>query len=442
MATVCLVLAGFAVTLIYGFWILAPIEMRAEAVTGNAFPSARYLSLADTALREVEDAARPLLLLDGPPVPGEIEAARGRLQAALDAALATPNFPGEIELAEEIHLALQTLDARTTALLAATTAPVEVRAARARDWSAAASLADHAISRLARLNIDGGDLEARTIHDIQRRAEEVTAVMFAATLTVAMLAAFLTLRLLQQMDREAALHERILRERADELEAFAGRVAHDLKDPLGALSMRIGVMRARVGGDPAQLGSALDKAAQQIDRMDGVIVSLLDFARAGGQPSAGARAELRDVVEQVVEDFAPAAESAAVELRVDPFPPEQLACAPGALSSVLRNLVGNALKYVGEGRDPVRTVRLHVEEQPGAVRVEVRDNGPGLPPGTAEAVFEPFVRLGQTKRAGTGLGLSIVRRIVEAHGGRVGVESRPGAGSCFWFEMPKVHAGT
>ena len=107
---------------------------------------------------------------------------------------------------------------------------------------------------------------------------------------------------------------------------------------------------------------------------------------------------------------------------------------------MLHNLVGNALKYVVEGREPVRQVRLHVAELRAAVRVEVQDNGPGLAPGTEQAVFEPFVRLGRTRQAGTGLGLATVKRIVEASGGRVGVQSEPGAGSCFWFEMPKAHA--
>ena len=442
LTTVFLVLAGFAITLLYGWLALAPVETQAAAVALNALPSARHLSVARTALREVEEATRPMLVLDGVGVyvAREVEAARGRLQAAVAAELSTPEFPGESDLADEMVRSLETLDARTAALRASTTAPAEVRVARTRDWLASAKLADDAIARLARFNIDQGELEARTIQAIERRAQAITLAMFAATLVVAVIAAVLTLRLLRQTDREAAIHERFLRDRADELEAFAGRVAHDLKDPLGALSMRLGVMRAHMEGDPAQLGGSIDKAAQQIARMDAVIVSLLEFARAGGQPAAGARAELHDVVEQVVEDLSPAATIANVEIRVDPFPPEQLACAPGALSSVLHNLVGNALKYVVEGREPVRRVRLHVAEQPGVVRVEVRDNGPGLPPGAEETVFEPFMRVGRTRQAGTGLGLAIVRRIVEAYGGRVGVESEPGAGSCFWFEMPKAHA--
>ena len=442
LATVLLVLAGFAITLAYGSSALAPLESRAEAVALNTLPSARYLSLARSALTELADATRPMLIPEGAGahVATDVEAARGRLHAAVTAELATPEFPGESDLADEMVRSLETLDARTAELLASTRAPNEVRVARTRDWLAAATLTDEAIGRVARFNIDQGELEARTLLAVKRQAEALTLALFAATLVAAALAAVLTLRLLRRTERETATHEHFLRDRADDLEAFAGRVAHDLKDPLGALSMRLGVMRAHVGDDPAQLGGAIDKAAQQIERMDAVIVSLLELARAGGQPDPGAHAELHDIVDQVVDDLSSAAASADVELRIDPFPPEQVACGPGALSSVLHNLVGNAVKYVVEGREPVRQVRLHVEEQPGAVRVEVLDNGPGLPPGAEETVFEPFVRLGRTRQAGTGLGLAIVKRIVEAHGGRVGVHSQPGAGSCFWFELPRARA--
>jgi signal transduction histidine kinase len=443
LATAILVLAGFALTLGYGYWALTPVELGAAAVMLNALPSARHLTVARTALRDLEEATRPMLRPEGagPRIAKDAQAARDRLEAAVSAELGTPDFAGESDLAHEMVRALETLDGRTAELLASTTAPNEVRVARTRDWLEAARLADDAIARVARFNIDQGELEARTIVGVQKRAQAIALAMFAGTLLLATIATALTLRLLRQMEREAAIHERFLRDRADDLEAFAGRVAHDLKDPLGTLSLRLGLVRARLGGDPSALGGAIDKAAQQIERMDSVIVSLLDFARAGGQPDPGARAELHDVVDQVVEDLAPAAAIANVELRVDPFPPEELACAPGALSSVLHNLVGNALKYVVDGRDPARLVLLHVAEHSLAVRVEVRDNGPGLPPGTEQAVFEPFVRAGRTRGSGTGLGLSIVRRIVEAHGGRVGVHSEPGAGSCFWFEIPKAHAG-
>ncbi len=440
--TTYLVLGGFAITLVYGYWALAPTEQRATAVVVNALPSAKHLSAARSAMTDLEDAIRSALLPEGmgAHVAKDVAAARSRLGAAVAGELATPQFPGEQALHDEMLEALAEFDTRTADLLAARAAPLEVRVARFRDWLAADTRVDSVLARLTRLNLDQGEVEARTILGIQRRAEQITLVMFAGTLLVATVAAALTLRLLRQTDREAAIHERFLQDRADELEAFAGRVAHDLKDPLAVLSMRLGIMRSHMDDDTRKLGGALDKASVQVARMDEVIRSLLEFARAGGQPSTDARAELGDVMAQVVEDLAPAAATAHVELHVDPFPPEQLACTPGALSSVLHNLVGNAIKYIVDGRAPVREIRLHVADQPENVRVEVKDNGPGLPPGAEQTVFEPFVRLGRTKQAGTGLGLATVRRIVEAYGGRVGVVAEPGAGSCFWFEMPKAHA--
>ena len=401
LVTVLLVLMGFALTLAYGYWALAPVEARADAVALNAFPSVTHLSVARSSLTELEEAIRPVLRLEGAgvDVAKDVDAAQARLQAAIAAERATPELPGESDLAHEMLRSLEVLDARTAAVLAEASAPNPVRVARTGEWLTAAAAADDAIARVARFNLDQGTLEAHTIRSIQKRQQAIALWMFLGTLVVAAVAAALTLRLLWQTERETTIHEGFLRERADELEAFAGRVAHDLKDPLGALSIRLGLVRTQVGGDPAEIETTIDKAALQIEQMDAVIVALLEFARAGGQPASGARAELHAVVDQVVEAFAPAAASASVELRVDPFPPEQVACAPGPLSSVLRNLVGNALKYVVDGRAPARQVRLHVAEQPGGVRVEVRDNGPGLPPGTEQTVVRA-VRAGGSDDAG------------------------------------------
>ena len=75
------------------------------------------------------------------------------------------------------------------------------------------------------------------------------------------------------------------------------------------------------------------------------------------------------------------------------------------------------------------------------VCVEIEDNGPGLPPGAEERVFEPFRRLAQSSQPGIGLGLATVKKLVEAYQGRVGVSSRLGRGSTFWFELPRARAG-
>jgi len=103
---------------------------------------------------------------------------------------------------------------------------------------------------------------------------------------------------------------------------------------------------------------------------------------------------------------------------------------------VLMNLVGNAIKFTPEG-GRIELAALPVDEQ---VRIEVRDNGPGIPPEQQRRIFEAFVRLTETGSAteGTGLGLAITARLVELHGSKLEIESKPGEGTCFYFSLPLV----
>jgi signal transduction histidine kinase len=98
------------------------------------------------------------------------------------------------------------------------------------------------------------------------------------------------------------------------------------------------------------------------------------------------------------------------------------------------NLVSNAIKHMPKDAEE-RSVRVAGGAVRGRVRVEVADTGAGLPEGMREQVFEPYVRLDKS-RPGIGLGLATVRRLVLAHGGKVGVGPNGGAGSVFWFELP------
>jgi signal transduction histidine kinase len=101
---------------------------------------------------------------------------------------------------------------------------------------------------------------------------------------------------------------------------------------------------------------------------------------------------------------------------------------------VLSNLVGNALKYTPAGG----AVELGAAEDGGAVRFEVRDSGPGIAAEYHAAIFEKYFRVPGAAAGGVGLGLWLAREIVEAHGGRIGVESAPGQGSVFWFTLPRA----
>jgi signal transduction histidine kinase len=101
-------------------------------------------------------------------------------------------------------------------------------------------------------------------------------------------------------------------------------------------------------------------------------------------------------------------------------------------------LVRNAIKYVVEGTTNVRSVVVRVHEEAARVRVDVLDTGPGIPQDSTHRIFEPFVRGVATRQPGVGLGLATVKRLVEAYGGSVGVQSFDNRGSRFWFELPKA----
>ncbi len=104
------------------------------------------------------------------------------------------------------------------------------------------------------------------------------------------------------------------------------------------------------------------------------------------------------------------------------------------LRQILMNLIGNAVKFTPEGG----TIELAAKKLGDQVRLEVRDSGPGIPPEEQKRIFEAFYRLTQSAKAaeGSGLGLAITQRLVELHGGQLGLESEPGMGSCFYFTLP------
>jgi signal transduction histidine kinase len=216
---------------------------------------------------------------------------------------------------------------------------------------------------------------------------------------------------------------------------FAARVAHDLRAPLAVLEMRIS--SAQRTSEPGLLKQTVDRIGRQGRRMAQIIDALFEFAQAGARPAPAQCAEIAEVIDDVTSDCRSIATEAGLELAVEPVPTATAACSSGMLGIVLSNLVHNAAKYVGAGARSDPRVTIRVQANGTIVRFEVEDNGPGLTPGTETAIFEPFVRA-SNRKGGIGLGLATVKRLVEAHGGNVGVVSAPGRGCRFWFELPSA----
>jgi signal transduction histidine kinase len=106
------------------------------------------------------------------------------------------------------------------------------------------------------------------------------------------------------------------------------------------------------------------------------------------------------------------------------------------ITSIAQNLVRNATQYMGSAA--VRRIVVRGKARPSVVRLEVEDTGPGIPLEIQSSVFEPFVRGAQERAGGVGLGLATVKRLAEAHGGAVGLESTVEVGTLFWVELPIV----
>jgi signal transduction histidine kinase len=187
------------------------------------------------------------------------------------------------------------------------------------------------------------------------------------------------------------------------------------------------------GIDP-KISRMAERGQNGIRRAQDLVRSLLAFARAGAKSTPGERADAAEVVRAVIEETRPLAVSRGVELVTECSAAESLeaACEPVLLMVVVRNLVQNAVKYVpssGLRRVTVRAMRVRA-----AIRLEVEDTGDGVPEELRKRVFEPYWR-GAHGRPGIGLGLATVRRIVEAHSGRVSIES-PASGSLFRVDLP------
>ena len=212
----------------------------------------------------------------------------------------------------------------------------------------------------------------------------------------------------------------------ERLANFAGQVSHDLKNPLTSISLSLEALEMEVT-DPYQVDTVA-RARRGVDRMNDMIGNLLDFASQGDAPGQ-ARVDLSSEVEAALDDLTGRIDRSLV--RVGPLP--VVRGDASQLRSVLMNLIDNAAKFTLVGEQP----DVEVGSQPldGHHRVEVRDRGRGIPDDKHERVFAPLARLDKTVE-GSGIGLATCRRIIEAHGGTMGVDDREGGGSVFWFTLP------
>ncbi|MCC6552568.1 MAG: GAF domain-containing sensor histidine kinase [Polyangiaceae bacterium] len=249
--------------------------------------------------------------------------------------------------------------------------------------------------------------------------------------------------LLEELGRRAALAidnarlydsaQRAIRAR----EELVAVVSHDLKSPLATAAMNAQLLLRRLpaSDDACDLRAPAERIKRAAERMARLIRDLLDQARidAGHLAITPGPEDVSVLVVDAVEGHRDAAAEKALRLisRVAPGA-GRARCDRDRILQVLANLIGNAIKFTRSGGE----VAIGAERAGAEVLFHVRDTGPGIAPEDHERIFDRYWQARQTARHGTGLGLSIAKGLVEAHGGRIWVESALGAGATFFFTLP------
>jgi light-regulated signal transduction histidine kinase (bacteriophytochrome) len=220
-----------------------------------------------------------------------------------------------------------------------------------------------------------------------------------------------------------------------ELEQFAYVASHDLQEPLRMVSNYLQLLDRRYKGKLDQdadefIGFAVDGA----NRMHELINDLLTLSRVGTRTRKFVAVSCENILDQAMENLRVTILEKHAEVTYDPLP--EVMADEIQLVQLFQNLIGNAIKF-NEKRIP--RIHIFVEEKPKEWIFGVRDNGIGIDPKYADRIFIIYQHLNpRYMYAGTGIGLAICKKIVQRHGGRIWVESKPGKGATFFFTLPKT----
>lgn len=407
-------------------------QRRIELVQADALVSVRLVGrMAGDVLRErtlIDRYVYERDSIDAAATAREIEAVRAEFAASADQYAALPMLPGEAVPWNQLMTDVLTAELGIR--------PVLARSAMHHDPQAAERLTAlgpifdriHA-DAVKLLDIEQRDAEDEVAH-ISRIHREALRIRVAIGLAIFLLVVIGGARMTSAVvraQRNVEVANRQLEDRNRELDAFAGRVAHDLRGPLTTLGLAASQLETMP--DARRVADALGRG---IKRISGLIEDLLVLSRIGAKP--GACTETAPVASALGEELGQLVRQASGTLNVE-LEPARVACSEELLRQLLWNLGENALKYRRPAVPPAIAIAGKSERDRYVIRVS--DNGLGIPRDDLPRVFEPFFRGAHTSPIpGTGLGLAIVRRVVEVSGGKIAVDSQPGEGTTFVVSLP------
>lgn len=231
----------------------------------------------------------------------------------------------------------------------------------------------------------------------------------------------------EELTERAATIEGVNRE----LDAFAGRVSHDLRNLLTPIGLAAATLH-RSSSEPLAIAPIAERIQRSVSRSVAMLDGLLAFSRSA-RPEPSASSSITAAIQEVLDQVTPLATQvgASVESSLDDI---EVACSRELLIVVALNLVGNAVKFL-DGRD-TRWVRVSARRVEESCELVFEDSGPGIPEDALGRIFDPFYRVPGTRAAGVGIGLATVRRIVDAHRGQITVRSILGQGTTLRVSLP------
>ena len=411
---------------------LARLDALSSTIELNAVPSIEYLSQAAVRLTRLnqlmDDLAAP-----GPRRAGVVPAARAEVSALthdLDRYLQLPTLTGEQDLwtglQTDVKRAVQMVDARLKD--AEASHPLTAEADDQVDE--AIDSAVRSVLTTLEFDVTQSEETAREVRRVRANTLAMIIELDALATLIAAGAVVFALRATRRHERLVAEHSALLSARVNELDRFAGPVAHDVLSPLGTIGMGLSLLE---GSSDERARTYIERSRRALLRVQQLVDALLTFARAGARPDPAASCSMDAVLSSFVADSVDSAAEEGIQLVLEAPQPIYVPCAPGVVTSIVQNLVRNAIKYMGARTTRRISVRASTVGQ--VARLEVEDTGPGIPPDIQATLFEPFVRGRHDQVPGSGLGLATVKRLVESHHGRVGFRSTAGVGTLFWVEL-------